>query len=544
MERMLSGGAPRRDALTIGSPVRARPRTIATAPPRRAVLLALALAALALAVGATSASAVIVRLHSGKHVSYQPLRHSELRSFKQFFSNVEYNGGPVMPSNTNYAFYWDPAGAPAYPAEYQSGIDEYFENLAADSGGHQNTDSVSTQYNDAAGEFADYDSSFAGAIVDTDPYPANGCSQAPICITDAQIQSELAKYLAAHALPEDLTHEYFLLTPPGVEDCFEASGRECSAGSSRPVYCAYHSNAIVAGGVIVYANDPFVTGIEGCDDGNHPNDKPSDGALKGGLSHEHNESITDPEPNSAWTDLSGEGGEIGDKCEESMGTPLGTAPDGASYNQVINGHFYWYQEEWSNQESECMQRFTLSGEEPTASFTSKSVSTKEVSFDASASTAPGGVAEYEWQFNDGPGGSLDFPVETSKPTLTEKFHSTGTLNVALTVFAANGTSLGTAHLVTVGKPPAPTVTEVSPASGPVAGGTGVTVTGSGFALGAGATSFKFGKALASSVECASSSSCTMLTPAARKPETVDVLAAVGKAKSKKNPPADQFTYTP
>ena len=53
-----------------------------------------------------------------------------------------------------------------------------------------------------------------------------------------------------------------------------------------------------------------------------------------------------------------------------MGTPLGKAPDGASYNQVINGHFYWYQEEWSNQGDECLQRLTFAGEEPTATFTS------------------------------------------------------------------------------------------------------------------------------------------------------------------------------
>jgi hypothetical protein len=41
--------------------------------------------------------------------------------------------------------------------------------------------------------------------------------------------------------------------------------------------------------------------------------------------------------------------EIGDQCDRQMGTPLGTAANGAKYNQVINGHFYWYQEEWSNQ---------------------------------------------------------------------------------------------------------------------------------------------------------------------------------------------------
>ena len=77
-----------------------------------------------------------------------------------------------------------------------------------------------------------------------------------------------------------------------------------------------------------------------------------------------------------------------------MGTPLGTAPDGAKYNQVINGHFYWYQEEWSNQGHTCLQRFTLPGSEPTATFTVTAGSGLAMTFNATGSTAPGGVADY------------------------------------------------------------------------------------------------------------------------------------------------------
>src|SRR5262249_46322172 len=261
-------------------------------------------------------------------------------------------------------------------------------------------DSVSTQYNDAAGQFAAYESHFGGALVDTDPYPANGCKQAPVCLTDAQLRAELTSFVKASGLPMDLTHEYFLLTPPQVEDCFTAAGFECSAGAKNATYCAYHSDIHVTGGVIVYANDPYVTGNFGCDDGNHPNGATSDGVLQGGLSHEHNESITDPEPNNAWTDFASgalTGYENGDKCAESMGAALGTAPNGAKYNQVINGHLYWYQEEWSNQGHACAQRFTFSGIEPTATFTSAPAGGNEAKFDASGSTAPGGVSRYSCQ---------------------------------------------------------------------------------------------------------------------------------------------------
>ena len=590
-------------------------------PGRGFVRLVLAGLAAAL-LGASSASAVIVRLPGGKVLSYQPLRGASPMALDKFFSNLDYNGGPVMASNTNYALYWDPVGAAAFPAGYETGINRYFEDLALDSGGHENTDSVSTQYNDAAGEFANYNSHFAGALIDTDPYPANGCTRAPICLTDAQLQTELRNYITTHGLPRDLLHEYFLLTPPGVEDCFTAKGNQCTVGTSKPVYCAYHGNIPLGGGEeIIYANDPYVTGNAGCDDGNHPNG-PSDGALEGGLSHEHNESITDPEPNNAWADIFGGRSEIGDKCAEAMGTALGTAPDGANYNQVINGHYYWYQEEWSNQSNKCLQRLTFFGERPTASFTATPEAGNAVSFDAAGSSAPGGAYLYNWQFNDGPG--LSTPVETSTPTVSHTFPSGGTYTVALTVFASDGTSIGTARRIEVGTPSAPTVTglspksggagtivtitgtgftdvtgvsfgstvakgvvvisetsitveapagagkvdvrvttakggtspvgakdhfkyakaqvtAVSPTGGALAGGTSVTITGSGFALGS-ATSFLFGKALATNVNCSSATSCTATTPPGKKAGTVDVLAKIAGVKGQKNPPGDHFTY--
>ena len=400
-----------------------------------------------------TASAVIVHLENGKTLSYQPLRGgATIEPLDAFFSNLDYNGGPVMASNTNYAVYWRPSSAPAYPSDYQGGVNQYLTDLAHDSGGHENVESVSTQYNDAAGEFANYNSHFGGALIDTDPYPANGCKQATICLTDAQLRAELTKYVKAQGLPRDLAHEYFLLTPPGVEDCFEASGLKCSAGSKRPYYCAYHGNVPEGEGELIYSNDPYVTGNAGCDDGNHPNGTTSDGVLVGGLSHEHNESITDPEPNNAWTDFGGTGGENGDKCRTfaettEFGTPLGKASNGAKYNQIINGHLYWYQQEWSNQSNGCLQRLTFSGAEPTATFTSAADAGNEMTFNATGSTAPGGVARYNWQFNDGPGPTT--PVETTMPTISHVFPTKGAYVVALTVFASDGTSIGTARTIRV-----------------------------------------------------------------------------------------------
>jgi hypothetical protein len=596
----------------------------------RVALPLLCLAAIA-AFAVQDAGAVILPRPQGRTLSYQPIRppRAAVTPFDSIFHDLDYGGGPVMASNTNYAVYWDPSGAPAYPSDYQPGLDQFFEDLAHDSGGVENVDSISAQYNDAAGQHASYDSHFGGALLDADPYPANGCRQAPICLTDAQIRAELGRFVKAARLPIDLAHEYFLLTPPGVESCFEAAGNRCSAGASEGhrAFCAYHGGIPVsAEGVIVYANDPYVAGGV-CDDGNHPNGTTADATISGGLSHEHNESITDPEPNNAWTDWAtgaSTGYEVGDKCRTfssatEFGTPPGTAADGAFYNQVINGHPYWYQQEWSNQGHECLQRLSLSGSPATATYTFQS-SEHETSFDAGGSTAPGGVSYYEWQLGEFAGQA---PIETTSPTFrTASSHAV--LRVALTVFAADGTSAGTAHVVNIGAIPAPVVTKVtptkavagdgttitvtganfvegeatsvsfggaaaaftvvsgtkitavapatvvgtvdvtvstrfgtsatstkdlvkllpavtgvSPASGARAGGTAVTVTGAGFAPGA--TAFKFGTTLARSVECASSTTCTMTAPA-HSPGLVDVKATVSKLTSAKVQ-ADEFTYS-
>ena len=88
----------------------------------------------------------------------------------------------------------------------------------------------------------------------------------------------------------------------------------------------------------------------------------------------------------------------------------------------------------------------------------------------------------------------------------------------------------------------PTISSVSPASGPKSGGTIVTITGSGYAPGEGTTGFVFGKGLATAVECVSSSECTLLTPSDSKAQTVKVKAVVGTNKSSATEPAGVYSY--
>jgi len=491
------------------------------------------LAAAVLAVSGVSASALVVRLPNGHRVSVQPLRGFTTASQTASTARLEYHGGPIMPSNTNYALYWAPGGASEYPAEYQSGINAYLGDLAHDSGGDQNVDSVATQYGDAAGKFASYDSHFGGALLDTDSYPLSGCVAAATCLTDKQLQEELTSYVKAHALPHDYTHEYFLLTPPGVEDCFEASSFECSAGSTSPVYCAYHSYISLAGGPIIYANDPYVTGIAGCDDGEHPNDKPSDGALQGGFSHEHNESITDPELN-AW--YAANGAENGDKCRTfkeatEYGTPLGTAPDGSRYNQVINGDLYWYQQEWSNEGLQCKQRLLSTAAPTVTNVTPKHGLT--LGGETVTITGTGFTGATAVSFGSTPAASFAVSSSTSITAISPA-REAGLVNVKVTTPAGTSAVSSSDQFKFL-----PAINSVTPSSGPRAGGTSVTITGSGFAPGA--TIIHFGVTAAKNVLCSSSEQCTATSPK-HEAATVDVRAIVHKVTSAKTS-ADRYTYT-
>jgi hypothetical protein len=406
-----------------------------------------------------SAAAVHPSRAPAHPVAYVPIRGSKRVGFDQVFTNMDYNGGPVMPSNTDYMVLWSPTGLGAYPPGYVSGLETYFSDLAHDSGGHQNFDSVSAQYNDLTGAFARYQTTFGGALIDTDPYPPTQCpATAPVtaCLTDPQIQAELEHVVALHGLKTDLSHEYFLLPPPHVETCFSGDATAsppfggCSAGEpiNLAFFCAYHQNTSVSP-MLLYSDDPFDATNPLCQDGNNPNGI-ADGEINGGLSHEHNESITDPLPNDAWTNGAGanQGEEVGDQCEGQMGTPLGTAPNGAKYNQVINGHFYWYQEEWSNQGHSCLQRLTPAAARPHARFTVTAGSGLTLNFDAHGSSAPGGVAEYVWQFNDAFGAQT---VEQTTPTISHTFPSAGAYSVGLTIMAKDGTSTGNGGIVTTGQ---------------------------------------------------------------------------------------------
>src|SRR4029077_1424219 len=119
-------------------------------------------------------------------------------------------------------------------------------------------------------------------------------------------------------------------------------------------------------------------------------------------SHEVSESLTDPLGN-AWWDSSGDangGNENGDNCAYDYGAPVGGSGLSA-YNQVVNGHHYFTQQEWVNETGTCVQTYT---NPLTASFTAPSTAeaTQSLSFNAAASSDTGGtVTSYRMVFADG-----------------------------------------------------------------------------------------------------------------------------------------------
>ena len=255
-----------------------------------------------------------------------------------------YHGGPVMQTNTTYAIYWNPSNwGQALPTNYDTLVNQYFGDVAADSGSSTNVYDAATQYSGIQ-----YSSSFGGKITVNDALPQSGCtdSATSVCLTDAQLQAEITTAINRAGWTRTSTSQFFLFTAPGVGSCAD------SGHCAYSYYCAYHGSFDSGSGTTIYANQPYVEGVSGCDAGHHPNSYPGDAVLNV-VSHEHNEAITDPFGN-AWYDRRGY--ENGDKCAWSWGSPTGSGT--TAYNQTIHNHHYMLQLEYSNASRGCVMTGT------------------------------------------------------------------------------------------------------------------------------------------------------------------------------------------
>lgn len=248
-------------------------------------------------------------------------------------------------------------------SSYEAAIDTYFTDVAHDSGSSSNVYSVATQYCEGVANLANscnglgtpiaYNETFAGSFVDTNAYPSNGCTDTYLgtgdthCLTDLQLEAEIKKVIAAQGWPTGTSDLFFIFTPSDVGSCFDpgsvSTGDSCSTNS----FCAYHSNFLDGGSQVVYGVEPDGATIPtgGCDYHlQDPNGASVDPTINT-ISHEQNEAITDP-LGTGWL-AADQQSEIGDLCAWTFGAPLGGS-DPAEWNQTINGHHYWLQEEYSN----------------------------------------------------------------------------------------------------------------------------------------------------------------------------------------------------
>lgn len=258
---------------------------------------------------------------------------------------LTYHGGPIMHTNVTYAIYWLPAGY-SYAGGYIGAINQYFIDVAAASLSTTNVYYAASQYYSLPGPvYVTTKSTFGGAYLDTQAFPASGCSLYTSgitkCLTDRQIRAEIKRVMAVKGWVAGPSRLFFMFTPYGVGSC---SGSSCAFTS----YCAYHGND----GALLYANQPYTyTKPSNCGldfvTASSPHGLAADSTINV-VSHEHNEAMTDPKVTSgpyAWYDAAGY--ENGDKCAWNFG------PLGIGYNQTINGHHYILQKEWSNHSNSC-----------------------------------------------------------------------------------------------------------------------------------------------------------------------------------------------
>jgi hypothetical protein len=312
---------------------------------------------------------------------------------------LPYGGGRVLHSNRTHLIFWAPTGSGlAFDPGYTELIETFLSDVAADSHKTTNTYGLSGQYYDTTGPAA-YDSTYGGAVLATDPLPPNGCTEPmttgpgwTVCLTDAQLETEIEQVIGADHLPTTKHDIYFLVTPDGLGSCTDSTSSSCALGGMVTGYCGYHSET---SSDILYAVIPFNAVPPHCQSGNsRPNSSNADPAIST-ISHEQNETVTDPDGN-AWIDSQGE--EEADLCLTSFGPSLGGSP-GAEWNESIHGGHFFLQELWSNANGACEPR--AKPDSVWFAPTEAPGQARSFSFTAHASDPEGQIISYQWSFGDG-----------------------------------------------------------------------------------------------------------------------------------------------
>jgi hypothetical protein len=355
-------------------------------------------------------------------------------------ATVPYEGGPVLHANRTHLIFWEPAGSGmGFDPGYVGLVERFMRDVAHDSRSTTNVLGITGQYADSEGPAA-YASRYDGAVIATDPLPANGCAEPSasgpgwsVCLTDAQLRAEIEHVVSADQMPRSTTNVYILVTPDGLGDCMNSGSTSCALGGAQSGYCGYHSATSTS---VPYAVIPYNAVPGHCLSSNpRPNSSTADPVLST-IVAELAGVLTDP-LGDAWIDHSGQ--EIGGLCTSHFGRAIGGSGQGR-WNETIGGHHYYLQELYSRVTGGCAARPATDS----VTFTSpgRTRAGKTALFAANARQPGGRIAGYDWTFGDGGRGS--------GRRITHIYAQTGIRRVTLRVVDSAGNWAFASRTVNVG----------------------------------------------------------------------------------------------
>ncbi|MFY9615838.1 MAG: hypothetical protein WAT58_10620 [Candidatus Dormiibacterota bacterium] len=201
---------------------------------------------------------------------------------------MTYGGGPIQRSPKVFVVFWgwhgnDPAGVANYLKSFLGGV------------GGSGWANIQTQYSGTGqGFITNPGGQLAGTWNDDTSGPG-------VVTTDGEIAAEGVK--AAQHFGYSADADYFVATPTGT-----------GTAGFKTSYCAYHGAVASGMGPVAFTYLPYIPDA-GANCGKNFVNGGSAGLLDGVSivgGHEYAEAVTDPQPSSGWTDLTGQ--ETGDKC--------------------------------------------------------------------------------------------------------------------------------------------------------------------------------------------------------------------------------------
>lgn len=235
-------------------------------------------------------------------------------------NGISYHGGGVMTKGVNAYIIW-------YGSWAGNTATTILPTLLSGLSGSTHF-GINTTYYDGSGTKVQNLVTVAGQT--TDAY-----SQGAVNLSDAQIQSIVAAKLASGALPADPNGLYFVFT-----------SKDVTKSGFLTSYCGWHTHASLSGFDAKYSfvGDPGTNGACAAQTTSSPNGNVGADAMASVITHELEETATDPGLN-AWYDSTGK--ENADKCAWTFGTTQ-TASNGSKYNLTLGGLQFLIQRNWVN----------------------------------------------------------------------------------------------------------------------------------------------------------------------------------------------------